>query len=133
MGKLNNENKDFFKWGLGQADVLYISAILSAVSSEKSTIALDFKNEAMTLLTSLFEQTHKREAKDDNSNKIIGFSEALKLMEQGKICKGDFGNGCSYLYKIEDGQILSVRDNTWVQSWITLQDALNAFWSLELQ
>ena len=38
------------------------------------------------------------------------FLQALRLMEQGKICRGDFGNGCSYLYKVEDGQILCERD-----------------------
>ena len=52
------ENKKFFKWGLSEKELFFISAILSKIAVGDGNTS-EFKEEAENLMRSLFEQTHK--------------------------------------------------------------------------
>ena len=60
---LDNENKDFFRWGLGQADVMYMSAVLASIVCGQADVPQELKKQANSLLKSLFEQTHEERCK----------------------------------------------------------------------
>lgn len=62
----NNENKNYFKWGLGQADVMHMAAILSYVACfNQGEVPPMLKEQAENLLRGLFDQTRKKESQND--------------------------------------------------------------------
>ena len=62
----NNENNNYFKWGLGQADVMHMAAILSYVACiDQGEMPPMLKEQAENLLRDLFNQTHKKESHND--------------------------------------------------------------------
>lgn len=61
----------------------------------------------------------------------MGFLEALELMKKGKVCKANFGDNLTCLYKINNEKLLFYIDNEWRETFITVRVALDATWSEE--